>query len=434
MARSGPDTASVPLNDREPLRPGPALALAAAPVAVAAVAVAGGGAALVVGLAALAAVAAVLLTRQLVALPLLRRALDAERDTAERQLELADERAELRRRDQLERALRGANDEPAALRAGLRALAQLDPDAEVSLLLGLPDDARVGWSVRLDDGELTEAEPVPGTPGCAALVERDAVITTTSAAVDACGHLEDPHVEVTALCAPLRVGDTVLGTMCLQRPAGESPDARLVERARWVVDHTGRRVAEQRAALGPSHAGPLDPTTGLPGETALRRQLRDLVRGLTPFCVAVIQPDGSLGTSGSAAVPGEMARHPAAAGLAAAPEAAGVHRSTEESIGVLADAVCSTLRPDDLVCRTEGDRLVAVLPGCSGDQAVAALERTRETLALAFAEAELSPITCSTGIAESHRATSLDQLVELATRASLDAAQAGGNRVARAEA
>ena len=52
------------------------------------------------------------------------------------------------------------------LRTGLRAVSELVPDAEISLLLNVPDEPRIGWSVQLSGGALDAAVPVPSTPTC----------------------------------------------------------------------------------------------------------------------------------------------------------------------------------------------------------------------------------------------------------------------------
>ena len=57
-------------------------------------------------------------------------------------------------------------------------------------------------------------------------------------------------------------------------------------------------------------------------------------------------------------------------------------------------------------------------------------ERARESLVLLLTEEQdLPPLTFSAGVVESQRATSLDQLVELAEGACTVATSAGGNRV-----
>lgn len=352
------------------------------------------------------AVAAVC-TLRLVVRPLVDAVVRTTMDRSALELELVEERADRDFRDRLELALRLTPAEPATLRTGLRAVAEVMADADVSLLLNLPEEPRVGWEVRLVDGALEPATPLEGTPTCAALASSATTITASSSALEACAHLQDPFVDVSAVCIPLRLGDRTLGTVCITSAPGETPDPRALERAEWAVERTGVRVAEQRLQRGPSMAGRPDPVTGLPGPAALRHQLRDLVRTLSPFCVAVVSVDAYEQMTYDH---GEVA--------------------ADDALRIAADVLCTTLRPDDLVCRIDGPRFAVVLSECTAAQATAALERVRETLALLLAAEGDPPFTCSAGIVESHRATSLEQILELASEACTDAYSAGGNRVA----
>jgi diguanylate cyclase (GGDEF)-like protein len=102
----------------------------------------------------------------------------------------------------------------------------------------------------------------------------------------------------------------------------------------------------------------------------------------------------------------------------------------DESSRLVAEVLCDTLRPDDLICRIGTGGFVAVLEQCSGSNAAAAMERFRESLVLLLTQEDAAPFTCSAGVVESHRATSIDEIFEMATSACGEARAAGGNRVA----
>jgi|GEM_PF-1096638 len=320
--------------------------------------------------------------------------------------ELLDHRTDQEFRERLERALLAAEAEPGALRTGLRAVAELMPDTEVSLLLSVPDEPRVGWQIRMSGGSLEQAVPLPHTPSCTALSSSVIAVSASSTALDACGHLHDPGGETSAICIPLHLGDRTLGSVCITCAPGEIANAKTMSRAAWAVERTGIRVAEQRLQRGPSGAGTTDPITALPGAQALRHQLRDLVRTLAPFCVGIISIDSFAGVARNRSV-----------------------EQRNDSLRLMADVLCTTLRPEDLICRLDGPRFAVVLADCSAIQATAALERARESLALLLVSQENHPFTFSAGLVESHRATSLDQIVELAETATAQAQAEGGNRV-----
>ncbi|CAN5464984.1 hypothetical protein BH10ACT3_BH10ACT3_22140 [soil metagenome] len=358
---------------------------------------------------ALGVAAAVVLTIRLVVRPLTASAITASLQRSQMELQLLDERADRDFRERLDQALSMTEAEPATLRTGLRAVAELIPEADISLLLSVPDEPRVGWQVRLVRGALEPAMPLEGTPHCLALAKSTTTMTMSSSALDACAHLQDPMLEVSATCIPLRLGDRTLGTVCVTSAPGELIEPAVLERIEWAIDRTGVRVAEQRLQRGPSIAGRPDPVTGLPGPSALRHQLRDLVRTLSPFCVAIVAVDAY-----------DEMRYDHSDEVA------------EDALRLVADVLCTTLRPDDLVCRIDGPRFAVVLAECTARQATAAMERVRESLALVLTMEADPPFTCSAGIVESHRATSLEEIVELASGACIEAHSAGGNRVSLA--
>jgi len=113
-----------------------------------------------------------------------------------------------------------------------------------------------------------------------------------------------------------------------------------------------------------------------------------------------------------------------------------VHLRTSEqvddSLRTLAESLRMTLRPDDVVCLIDRGRFAVVLANCGATHASLALERVRESLALSLSVAGSAPFTFSGGIVESHRATSIEDLLEQARTATRLAHGNGGNRVALA--
>ncbi len=309
-------------------------------------------------------------------------------------------------RERFERALGQAGAEPAALRAALRAVHELQPDADVALLLAVPDETRVGWSVRLADGDLAAARPIPDTPGCAALAG-NTMVASDSDALDACAHVKDPDVSVSSTCVPLRVGDRVLGTISVVQAPGEVPDRHTVEVLEWVADRTGTRITEVRRLQGRRSAFREDPATGLPGPDSLESHLRESFRSLVPFCVALVDIDDFDGVEHLRGTDG-----------------------TEQVQQTLAESLRCTLRPDDLICHMDRGRFAAVLGNCGATEASLAIERVREALTLSLATAGAVPFTFSAGVVESHRANSIDDLFDRARSAARLAHGNGGNRVA----
>lgn len=333
-----------------------------------------------------------------------------ERDAVQAQLD--DTITGIAFRDRVDQSLRASTSESATIEIMLRAVAEVLPDSDVSMLLNLPNESKVGWRVELAGGTLRAAVPVPGTPTCLAFTSLSTIITPSSTAIDACEHLRSSGDESDApganasTCVPLRLGDRTLGAVNAQCAPGQPPTQSAIERIEWTVSASAVRIAEKRLQRGPSHAGTTDPVTGLPGQPAMRNQVKDLIRTLVPFCLAIVSVDRF-----------EEIRY------GEGDEAA------EIALGFVADALTSTLRPDDFVSRIGESSFGVVLADCGSRQATAVIERTRESLALLLALESETVFTCSAGVVESHQGTSIDELMSMAMTAAEQAAAAGGNRV-----
>ena len=385
-----------------------------------------------VSVIAVGVAAAVVLTVRTVLRPLAHDAVDARLVGQAAEARIRSLRAAVVLRDRFDAAAPAEVSGAGVLRLLVRAATELEPLREVTLLLSLPDEPRVAWSVRMVDEELVPAVPVPGRPGCVALASGRTAVVTSSHELGACEHLRqsdgdqggidadggvaaDPIVEpapfdVAAVCIPLSLADRTLGLLCVTGPPGEPPDADDVATLEHLVATTGRRLGELRRRRGPSTPGPTDPVTGLPTEIALRSRAGELARAHTPYCMAIVRVDG-------------------------AEDYRTEHGPVvwDDALRLVADTTGTTLRPDDVVCRLDDERIAAVLANCSTVQAAAALERVRESLVLALTVAGVAHFTCSVGLVDGARATSIDDAVRLADAAGDAALLQGGNRVVVAD-
>ncbi len=316
--------------------------------------------------------------------------------------------AALEVRDRFDRAVASVDVEAALLRLTVRAASELLSDHDVALLLSLPEEPRVAWSVRMVGDELLPAEPVSGRPGCVALATGRTTSTPSATALGACAHL-DPSTtgsDCSAVCVPFTLADRTLGVVCVTGAPGELPDADRTTTLEHIVVTTGDRLSRIRRRKGPSTPGPIDAVTGLPTGVALRSRVAELVRSHVPFCVASLRIDGTE----------TFKREHGPAGW-------------DDALRLLADTTGGTLRPDDVVCRLDDDRIAAVLAGCATVQAAAALERVRESLVLALTVTGVAHFTCSAGLVDGTRTTSVEEILRLADAAGQAALLQGGNRV-----
>ncbi len=394
--------------------------MGAAPVTfVAAGALLGLSSAALLALSALGAVVGTVATVTMLLRPLAHDAVDARiraQDADERNAAL---RLTVVLRDRFDAAAAAEESEAGVLRLLVRAATELVSDAEVTLLLSLPTEARIAWSVRMVDGELVPAVPVAGRPGCVALASGSTATIASSHELGACEHLRsgkdhgvdlDPF-DVSATCLALPLGDRTLGVLCVSGPPGESVDVDQLAVLEHLARTAGRRLDARRRRRGPSVPGPTDAVTGLPTDVALRSRAGELTRAHQQYCLAVLQVDGAAEF---------RATH--------SPDA------FDDALRLVADTTSTTLRPDDVVVRLDGDRIAAVLANCSTVQGAAALERVRVSLVLALTVAGVAHFTCSAGLVDGARSTSVDDAIRLADAAGQTALLQGGNRVVVADA
>ncbi len=395
-----------------------ALAVGGPPTALAALsALIGADLAIVVAAVVLGAVAATSLTVRAVLRPMTAEVVDAR--IAQQDAEAAG--AALRRavavRDRFDVAAAAEATDAGVLRLLVQTAAELVPEHEVALLLSLPDEARVAWSVRTVGADLVPAEAIAGRPGCVALASRRPTSVDSVHELGACEHLRRSAsddaldaFDLAASCIPLDLGDRTLGVLCVTGAAGEGLDADRIALIEHLCATTGRRLGSLRRRRGPSTPGPVDPVTGLPTGPALRSRTAELVRSHIGHCVAVLRIDG-----------------------AQAYRDAHGHSGWDDAMRLVADTTSATLRPDDVVCRIDDERLAAVLANCSTVQASAALERVRESTVLALTVAGVAHFTCSVGLVDGARGTSVDDTLRLADAAGQTALLQGGNRVVVAD-
>ena len=414
--------------------------MAGAPLVAVALALLAGAGSVGVAVAAAAGVAlGVPITVRTVLAPMAHRVVDAHLAGADARADLDALRRAVMIRDRFDDAVAAEGAEAAVLHLLVSAALEVTPDADVSLLLSLPDEPRVAWSVRSAGDRLLPAEPVPERPSCVALATGRTAVAPSSTEMGACGHLResadgvhdlddglDPGedgvgsaseelwwepTEVAALCLPLVIGERNLGVLCVTTAPGELPDRDRQATLEHVVHVGSARLESLRQRRGPSTPGPTDPVTGLPTEVALRARAGELTRSHQPWCLAVLRVDG-------------------------ADEFRNLHgpHTWDDAMRLIADTTSTTLRPDDVVVRLDGERVAAVLSGCSTAQAAAALERARESLVLAHTMAGIEHFTCSVGLVDGTRTTSIDDGIRLADAAGHAALLQGGNRVVVADA
>lgn len=108
------------------------------------------------------------------------------------------------------------------------------------------------------------------------------------------------------------------------------------------------------------------------------------------------------------------------------------HQTGDDVLVRTAELARGQVRASDLVGRVGGEEFVWVLPDCDGEEASAAGERLRRSIATKYAEDRLPNFTASIGVATFERGDDVQSLLGRADRALYEAKADGRNRVRRA--
>jgi len=262
-------------------------------------------------------------------------------------------------------------------------------------------------AVRLEADE----RPHPGATGaavadCLALRRMSTAVTASSADFDACPHLRLSPEPVSGVCVPIALDDDVLGVIRWIGAPGQPLGPSDVAALEALAGLTAWRIGALTTDAGPDETPHVDPLTGLLNRRSTGLAVRDLVRDLVPFTLAVCDLDD----------------------FDAYNEHHG-HDRGDRALRLLARVLRATLRPDDVLGRTGGDELMVAFPRTSAIDAASALERVREALVLSLTTEDVPPFTASFGVADSNQADSIEGIVRTAQLAVAMAKEAGRNRV-----
>lgn len=256
--------------------------------------------------------------------------------------------------------------------------------------------------------ELDLVEPLgpPVSPtSCFAVRGPVTVVTSSGHRADACPHLRTLDDPCSAACIPVAHGRDVYAVLHWTGPVGHPLHPVEVGALETVAHMLGAELALHHQGTADEPAR-VDPLTGVLTRRSTHRAIRTLVRDLVPFSLAVCDLD-DLG--------GFVDQHG--------------HDAGDRALRLYAQALSGTVRPGDVVGRTDGDVFTVAFPGTSAIDAAQALERVREALVLDLAASQVAPFTVSCGVADSDQGDSIEAIVETAELAVALAKSSGGNRV-----
>jgi len=298
------------------------------------------------------------------------------------------------------------------LRRALAAVPEAEEAVEVAARAAQQLVDRGSLQIRLSRQDRPSHRPEPAGPRgevevseCSALRLGTTVTAATSSDFDACAHLRTLAAVGSSACIPLTALGRPVAVIQWLGPADDPLDPAALQALQTVAEITAPYVALLRAS-GIRAPESIDPLTGLLNHRSMETRVRELVRDLIPFSIALCDVDHLDQLSSDHG-----------------------HEAADRSLRRLAEVLKATVRPGDVVGRIGADEFLLVFPSCSTLDAAQAVERVREALALDLATDGDPLFTASYGVADSGSADSVEAIVDAAEAALQQAKDQGRNRV-----
>jgi diguanylate cyclase (GGDEF)-like protein len=229
--------------------------------------------------------------------------------------------------------------------------------------------------------------------------------------LDVCPHLRSRTEQAqSAVAVPLHATGQLLGVLYVFDHEGTDFGPEEITDLEDLAGIVAARVAVLRAVTPTKRTDAADRLTGLPDRAAMQDRMIRLLETRQPFSLAVADIDA----------------------FASINESFG-RQAADRVLQTVATVARQTVRPDDQVGRIGGDELLLVFPDTSANDAIKALERVREELAIAQSTTDDPTATLSIGVIGSTTGGSIEDLLQRAAGALNHAKDQGGNRVVVAQ-
>jgi diguanylate cyclase (GGDEF)-like protein len=318
---------------------------------------------------------------------------------------------EARRREfetRLANALEMAEGEPEAHDAIQRALTSVVPDAPFELLLADNSHAHLDRMVVASADGTAPGCPVDSPEHCPAARRAQTQRFADSEALDACPKLRGrAQGRCSAVCVPVSIMGRTVGVIHTTGTPGALLDGTRIDDLETLANQAGARLGMLRVMAETQLQASTDGLTGLINRRTLENQVRSLRASQRDFALVMADLDRFKELNDTHG-----------------------HEAGDRALRIFAQTLRDTLAAGDVACRFGGEEFTLVLPDTDTADAIDAMERVRDALALAVGRGEAPRFTASFGVVHSADADTFDELVALADRALFAAKHAGRDRVA----
>jgi len=307
-------------------------------------------------------------------------------------------------------ALDLADDESDAHRVAQQALAIIEPDRAVELLLA------PHGSTELTIVASNPAWPAPGCPvdeigGCVAVRRAQPVVFDSSESINACPKLRGrPYGPCSGACVPVSIAGRPVGVLHTVAPDRQPPGDRFVGQLATLATQLGNRLGALRALESSRLEAATDKLTGLPNRRLLESQLATLIEGSTPFVLVLADLDHFKNLNDSYG-----------------------HETGDRALQLFAQVLRDKVRGNDVIARLGGEEFVLVYPNMTVTTSIEAIERVRDGLTQALAVSSVPDFTCSFGITHSSVGRSAEAILRVADAGLMRAKELGRDQVVYAD-
>lgn len=307
-------------------------------------------------------------------------------------------------------ALDLAEDESGAHEVADQALAIVDPERPVELLLA------PHGSTELSVVAANRSQPLPGCPveevsGCVAIRRAQPVVFDSSESINACPRLRGrPYGPCSAACVPVSIAGRPVGVLHTVAADRQPPSDRMVGQLATLSTQLGNRLGALRALESSRLEAATDKLTGLPNRRLLESQLASLIERSDPFVLVLADLDNFKRLNDSFG-----------------------HEIGDRALQLFAQVLRDKVRGNDVIARLGGEEFVLVYPNMSVTTSIEAVERVRDGLTQALAVSTVPEFTCSFGITHSSVGRDAASILRVADAGLLRAKELGRDQVVYAD-